>query len=382
MRVALLTDGISPYVTGGMQRHSFNLCRALVREGAMVDLYHCDPHNREAAALDCFTSDERSKITGHVIQFPDFGKMPGHYIRESYEYSCRIAKLIYQNAATDFIYAKGFTAWELLNQKTKGKQLPPIGVNLHGYEMFQKQPSLKSRLQASLFLKAPAMFAVKNADYLFSYGGKITELIRSLGVPDQRIVEIPGGIGAEWVTTRASAPSAPIRFLFAGRSERRKGIVELSAAIRQLQQSHRGKFEFSFLGPFIAHSARIKGCTYLDELQKPEDIREVYRAHDILCVPSYSEGMPNVILEAMASGMAILATDVGAVAALVDTTNGWLLGSPDADLIYRNMATIVGLPADEIFRKKKASVERVSASFTWEIIGKQTLGFIQNAVKK
>ena len=41
--------------------------------------------------------------------------------------------------------------------------------------------------------------------------------------------------------------------------------------------------------------------------------------------PSYSEGMPNVIMEAMSRGLAIIATDVGAVSKLVDEENGWLI---------------------------------------------------------
>jgi hypothetical protein len=42
MRIALITPGISPYVMGGIQRHSFNLVRQLARLGVEVDLYHTD----------------------------------------------------------------------------------------------------------------------------------------------------------------------------------------------------------------------------------------------------------------------------------------------------------------------------------------------------
>lgn len=386
MRIALITDGIAPYVTGGMQRHSFNLCRSLATQGVHIDLYHCVPkavatEKRDAQNLDCFTEPERAMISGELVEFPDFGKMPGHYIRESYEYSRRISRKLQKKSRVDFIYAKGFTAWELLNLKSKGADLPPIGVNLHGYEMFQKLPGLKARLESALFLKAPAKFMVKHADYLFSYGGKITGLIRSLGVEEQRIVSIPGGIGEEWITDTIEPARQPIRLLFAGRAERRKGIHELNAAIGLLQQSHPGKFEFTFLGP-VPYSERVKGCNYIGELQEPAEIRKVYSSNDVLCVPSYSEGMPNVILEAMASGLAILATDVGAVAAIVGDDNGWLIASPQVPVLHEYLGKIADAAPAVINAKKQNSREKVRSRFSWEIIGKQTLDFMKSVAAK
>ena len=40
MRIALVTDGIYPYVMGGMQKHSYYLCKYLVKLGVEIDLYH------------------------------------------------------------------------------------------------------------------------------------------------------------------------------------------------------------------------------------------------------------------------------------------------------------------------------------------------------
>lgn len=381
MRIALLTDGITPYVTGGMQRHSFNLCRTLARLGVHIDLYHCDPEKKGAEALECFSPEEKKMITPFLIDFPDFGKMPGHYIRESYEYAQRIYRTLRKQARVDFIYAKGFTAWEVLNKKSKGEDLPPVGVNLHGYEMFQRKAGLRSRLEASLFLKPPAKFAITHADYLFSYGGKITSLLLSLGVDSHRIVSIPGGIGTEWLTSVVSPVHTPIKFLFAGRPERRKGIKELNAAIRLLQSSDRGQFEFSFLGP-ITDDQKVAGCNYYGEISDPDAIRKVYAAHDVLCAPSYSEGMPNVIMEAMASGLAIIATDVGAVSILVKPENGWLLNACDVKEIHGKLQLAIRSAKTELEEKKKSSHEIVQAGFTWERIGAQTLHFIEKTVNK
>jgi glycosyltransferase involved in cell wall biosynthesis len=379
MKVALLTDGITPYVIGGMQRHSFNLCRTLVNHGVYVDLYHCDPQKRGARSLECFSEEERKHITSIVVDFPMMGNMPGHYIRESYEYSIRIYKEFSKRSLPDFIYAKGFTGWEMLNRKSKGTSLPPIGVNLHGYEMFQKQPDLKSRLQAALVLRPPAKFCMQHADYLFSYGGKITTLLQSLGIPDKKIVSIPGGIGNEWMAGSVKPVHQPIRFLFVGRAERRKGIEELNAAIRLLQKTHKNRFEFQFLGP-VAAIKKIPGCYYHGELHDAESIRKVYQQNDILVLPSHSEGMPNVILEAMGSGLAIVATDVGAVSSLVHSDCGWLVESCTGQQLAAEMVNAIESSAQALMQKKEAALNRVKREFLWDVIGQKTLDFLKTTL--
>src|SRR4051812_17523547 len=106
-KITLLTDGIHPYVIGGMQKHSFYLAKYLAKNGIYVDLYHTNQSAYDITKLEFFTEDEKKFIKSFVIDFPDLGKMPGHYIRESYEYSCRIFEVLKKNINVDFIYAKG-----------------------------------------------------------------------------------------------------------------------------------------------------------------------------------------------------------------------------------------------------------------------------------
>ena len=124
MNICLLTDGITPYVTGGMQRHSFNLCNELLKAANEVTLVHCVygkselPKNDEVKAL--FENAEH--LTVHTLRFPSSSGMPGHYIKESYQYSCAITSLLKDKLPLfDLIYVKGFSAWDLLQQKKKEK---------------------------------------------------------------------------------------------------------------------------------------------------------------------------------------------------------------------------------------------------------------------
>ena len=66
MRVALVTDGIFPYVMGGMQKHSYYLCKYLVRMGVKVDLYHTNLNSYDIHELELFSEEEKQHIVvGH-----------------------------------------------------------------------------------------------------------------------------------------------------------------------------------------------------------------------------------------------------------------------------------------------------------------------------
>ena len=73
MIVALLTDGIWPYVIGGMQRHSFYLAKYLAANGVEVDLYHTNKSHKELSLLEEFSEDEKKNIRSIEIQFPNYG---------------------------------------------------------------------------------------------------------------------------------------------------------------------------------------------------------------------------------------------------------------------------------------------------------------------
>ena len=46
MKVALLSDGITPFVIGGMQKHSYNLAKYLTIRGVQVTLFHFENNNK------------------------------------------------------------------------------------------------------------------------------------------------------------------------------------------------------------------------------------------------------------------------------------------------------------------------------------------------
>ena len=123
MKIAILTDGIYPFVIGGMQKHSFYLTKFLVGLGAEVTLVHC-VHSKELPertdVLQAMGLDEDCNLEVICLPFPDGGKLPGHYLKSNYFLSQNIyQKLKDRIHSFYFIYAKGFTSWVLADLKRK-----------------------------------------------------------------------------------------------------------------------------------------------------------------------------------------------------------------------------------------------------------------------
>jgi glycosyltransferase involved in cell wall biosynthesis len=369
MRIAFVTDGITPYVIGGMQKHSFNLIKYLAQAGVHIDLYHYNQSILNIQDLEVFTEEEKKFIHPEILQFPVGNKLPGHYIKSSYGYSCRAFERYLKKPAVDLIYCKGFAGWKFVQERIKHKSLPPVLVNFHGYEMFQPAPDFKTKIQQVLFLKSPVKYIMNNADGVFSYGGKITTLLRDQQIPENKIIEIPGGIDPAWVINTPSPVSKKKKFIFIGRFERRKGIQELTAALKLLKAKD---FEFTFIGPVPKeHQIVSEQIKYLGEIRDGEKIKSILSEMDVLVCPSYSEGMPNVIMEGMARGCSIIATDVGAVSLLVKNDNGSLVEIGSIETIKNAIEKFIEMETEQLNEMRLASIHRISNAFTWDKIALQ-----------
>lgn len=361
MKVALLTDGIYPYVLGGMQKHSYYLAKYFARNEVYVDLYHTGLKEANTEELKGFTKQELSFIKPFYLPFPSTKNLPGHYILESYIYSCSIYKLLLANKPTDFIYAQGFTGWKTIQEKRNGKNLPITGVNFHGVEMFQQAPSFNVKMQHLLF-KRPVKYILNNADIVFSLGGKLTEIQKEL--TSQKVIEIPIGIEECWLSETPKKKNEERIFIFIGRYERRKGIEELNKVLTQLCDSF--NFRFYFIGPIPENKKlRIKNINYLGLIKEEHKVKELLAAADVLVCPSYSEGMPTVILEAMACGLAVIATDVGAVNELVSSETGWLIPHGNEEALREALVEAINIKDKALGVKKVAAQKLICNNFTW-----------------
>ena len=122
MKIALVTDGISPFIVGGMQQHSASLGVELVKLGHIVDLFHFVYIGQDIPTIrdinNFYFKSSKGFRNVFCCSFPTSVKFPGNYLWNSFKYSKWVFKHICSNKSQyDFIYTKGFTGWELLRNK-------------------------------------------------------------------------------------------------------------------------------------------------------------------------------------------------------------------------------------------------------------------------
>ena len=180
------------------------------------------------------------------------------------------------------------------------------------------------------------------------------------------------------MVAQPAAMDDKVKFVFVGRNERRKGVEEIKQALKGLT----GSFSFEFIGPIPVELHQANNITYAGSIMDEQMMKDKLQQADVMVCPSYAEGMPNVILEGMASGLAVIATDVGAVSMLVDNENGWLVNPKSALDLQNVMQNIININKDLIFAKKEQSLMKVRHSFTWDAVAQLTIEKINKFVNE
>jgi glycosyltransferase involved in cell wall biosynthesis len=139
------------------------------------------------------------------------------------------------------------------------------------------------------------------------------------------------------------------KLLYVGRLESQKGIYELLMAFSQISRG-KVKYELHFVGETNDYSKNL--FENLDEAIFPNEIKKniffhgfkrsgselnsFYRAADILILPSYHEGLPRVILEAMANSLPVIATNVGSIPMIFKNKQNIVLIPPKSESAISN----------------------------------------------
>ena len=385
IRIAFIADGIYPFMVGGMQKHSYNIIKQFLLKDIDLTLFHYvfddnpDPQEVEKSLLNELNIQKKFnfKIFTYSFKSTNYNFL-GHYILKSYNFSKRVYKDLIKEKPFDFIYAKGFSSWYALKQKNG---LPPIGIQFHGLDIYQPSFTIKNKLE-NMSLKIPTKINLNNADFIFSYGNKVKKILDNLKIPDSKVQIQYGGVDSSHILeeNKINNNRAKRRFLFIGRNERRKGYFELKEAITLLP--HDINAEFGFIG-FIKEKDKINKhfINYYGEVKNEKDYYKIIDEYDILIVPSISEGFPTVILECMSRGLAIIATDVGAITDAVNSKNGTIIPPNNIGEIKVAIENYIYLGQKELLSKKINSINHIKNNFIWSDLSDQLIHFIKKVIK-
>ncbi|MBA2466607.1 MAG: glycosyltransferase family 4 protein [Sphingomonas sp.] len=169
-----------------------------------------------------------------------------------------------------------------------------------------------------------------------------------LGLLPRRLrTELISGSGIDLTHFAEVAPPEHPSFLMIARLLKDKGIREFGEAAKRLKQQC-PDVRISLVG-FIDSSPDTISQVDLDELLRGgieylgplRDVRPAIAAHSVYVLPSYREGTPRSVLEAMAVGRAIITTDApGCRETVADGRNGLLVPPRDADALFEAMSRL------------------------------------------
>ena len=152
--------------------------------------------------------------------------------------------------------------------------------------------------------------------------------------------------------TRAGRAEPPVRALFVGQVGRRKGVYDLVRAMKRLRDDA-VPIELTVVGPSeqpgqleavqaLCAELSLEGRVRFTGSLTGEALYEQFRTHDLFVLPSYTEGLPVVLLEAGAFELPPVTTPVGSIPSLIrDGENGLLVPAGDADALAAALRKLV-----------------------------------------
>jgi glycosyltransferase involved in cell wall biosynthesis len=259
----------------------------------------------------------------------------------------------------------------------------PLVIKAHGSDLnLHARPALNARQLRWAASHAAALICVSHA-----LGARAVEL----GVPADKIRVIHNGVdverfrpierGAARAITGRPATTRGELLLFVGNLRTTKGVRELFAAFRSLA-GERPELECVMIGEgpesewLRAQSAAaglLGRLTLLGSVPHAE-LGPWFSSADLLCLPSYHEGLPNVVLEAMAAGIPVVATQVGGIPEAVGPEAGELCAPRDADALTAALRRVLERRFD------REALARLAQRFSWAANIEATSAVIDRAI--
>lgn len=211
---------------------------------------------------------------------------------------------------------------------------------------------------------------LKRADAWQAISQRIASGLVARGIPHGHIASIPNAVDVQRFRARPRTEADHPRFLFIGRLVPPKNLFMLLEAFAELLKSHpHARLRLVGGGPLEAalkqHAKALAITSSVEFTGHREDIEALLAEADIGVLPSSVEGLSNVLLESMASGLPMIASRVSGSEDLVRTgINGWLFEPDDCAALTACLADAAALSPqrrNELGAEARAAIERYAS---------------------
>ena len=303
-------------------------------------------------------------------------------------FSLRVARHIRKNrdrysvvnlhAPIGFVY--GLSRWIF-----RSSGYPPYVMTLHGLvERFLRVMgredekgkawhfSLKNRLWYRIYHRPRFVLAIKTLDRAHCYSRDVWTMLQlKYNLDSDKVAYIPNGVERRFFISRKNRDRKPLRLLYAGTWLDQRGIFYLRDALNGLNTRFKD-WTLTIVGAGIPavelesfFGAGLREQIIILPIVPAKDMQQVYAEYDIFVFPSLMEGLPSVILESMAAGMAVITTETCGMADVVeDGFNGLLIPPANAEAIED---AILRLAQSPLLRQQLGQAAQESMKrLTWE----------------
>lgn len=329
IRVAMVVRLFDPWV-GGMERQALKLASRLVDRGLCVEIltgrwFPGTPHTETVEGV---------AVTRHHTLWNGSG-VRGLRRIGAVTYMVTLAwQLWSKRADRDVIHVHGLSYHAFVSSMVGKMTGTPVIVKLANSG--QASDIAKMRAGKHLPLTRLMLPTALGADRFVALNDLVVTELESAGVASDRIVRIPNGVELDH-RPRGHRPGIATKILYVGRLHRQKAIEDLLRAVGGLLQKPIGReLELTLVGDGPERET-LEALS--DELGlgprahfegQVEDVGPYLRDADLLVLPSRAEGLSNTLLEAMSTGLPVVASDITANRTLIEhEVNGMLYAAGD-----------------------------------------------------
>ena len=391
LRIAYLTYRGKPHV-GGQGVYTRHLTKALVDLGNSVEVFGGQPYPvlderiamHKLPSLDIFNDQYPGRLPAYweMKTWPDVVET-ARYLTGQFSEPLAFSKRAYRTLQTrvndfDLVHDNQCLGWDIL----KIEKIIPTIVTLHHpitkdreLEMSHAPNWWKRRSVGRLysFVEMQGKVASKMPRIVVVSENSITDINKDMGVSRDRMRLVPVGVDPELFKPLPHVARQPGRLITTASADvALKGLSYLLEAMAKLRTER--DIRLTIIGkPRPGHSMDLIDSLglkpYIDFVSGVTDERivELYAEAELAVVPSLYEGFSLPAIEAMSTGICLVATDGGALPEVTGTNNETVLQCPaaDADALAAQIAR--GLDDAELrSRIGEAGRNRVVSRWSWK----------------